>query len=133
SGRELATFIPLVIIAFWIGLYPKPFFQILSTPVNNLVATVRPDYPGLNKHLLAVQPVKPNSEAASPLPETPKGPESQKPATSGDDQKSGVASRRSAEPSPRASLSANISQPSRPAPAAPVTTARATVAPADAK
>ncbi len=38
--------IPLVIIAFWIGLYPKPFFQILSTPVNNLVATVRPDYPG---------------------------------------------------------------------------------------
>ncbi len=41
SGRELATFIPLVIIAFWIGLYPKPFFQILSTPVNNLVATVR--------------------------------------------------------------------------------------------
>ena len=49
SGRELATFIPLVIIAFWIGLYPKPFFQILSTPVNNLVATVRPDYPGLTK------------------------------------------------------------------------------------
>src|SRR5450756_219221 len=47
SGRELATFIPLVIVAFWIGLYPKPFFQILSTPVNNLVATVRPDYPGL--------------------------------------------------------------------------------------
>ncbi|MGA9647149.1 MAG: NADH-quinone oxidoreductase subunit M, partial [Candidatus Korobacteraceae bacterium] len=49
SGRELATFIPLVIVAFWIGLYPKPFFQILATPVNNLVATVRPDYPGLTK------------------------------------------------------------------------------------
>ena len=29
SGRELATFIPLVVLAFWIGLYPKPFFQIL--------------------------------------------------------------------------------------------------------
>ena len=29
SGRELATFIPLVVMAFWIGLYPKPFFQIL--------------------------------------------------------------------------------------------------------
>src|SRR5208283_974390 len=25
SGRELATFIPLVLIAFWIGLYPTPF------------------------------------------------------------------------------------------------------------
>jgi NADH-quinone oxidoreductase subunit M len=61
SGRELATLIPLVIIAFWIGLYPKPFFQILSTPVNNLVATVRPDYPGLNanKPVLATQPVAP--------------------------------------------------------------------------
>jgi len=56
SGRELATLIPLVIIAFWIGLYPKPFFQILSTPVNNLVATVRPDYPGIIKPVLATQP-----------------------------------------------------------------------------
>ncbi len=58
SARELATFIPLVAIAFWIGLYPKPLFQILSTPVNNLVATVRPDYPGLNvnKPVLATQP-----------------------------------------------------------------------------
>jgi NADH-quinone oxidoreductase subunit M len=58
SGRELATFVPLVVIALWIGLYPKPFFQILSTPVNNLVSTVRPDYPGLNvnKPVLATQP-----------------------------------------------------------------------------
>jgi NADH-quinone oxidoreductase subunit M len=72
SGRELVTLVPLVIIAFWIGLYPKPFFQILSTPVNNLVATVRPDYPGLNanKPVLATQPattqpVEPPFRAAS--------------------------------------------------------------------
>jgi hypothetical protein len=60
SPRELATFIPLVAIAFWIGLYPKPFFQILSTPVNNLVVTVRPDYPGLNanKPAEAKQPAR---------------------------------------------------------------------------
>jgi NADH-quinone oxidoreductase subunit M len=58
SPRELATFVPLVLIAFWIGLYPKPLFQILSTPINNLVATVRPDYPGLNKPVLATQPAK---------------------------------------------------------------------------
>ncbi len=45
-----------MILAFWIGLYPKPFFQILSTPVNNLVATVRPDYPGLTKPVVAGQP-----------------------------------------------------------------------------
>ena len=67
SGRELATLIPLVIIAFWIGLYPKPFFQILSTPVNNLVATVRPDYPGLNanKPVLATQPAPEATPAAT--------------------------------------------------------------------
>src|ERR1700760_4460360 len=40
TPREVLTFAPLVIIAFWIGLYPKPFFRILEQPVNNLVATV---------------------------------------------------------------------------------------------
>ena len=70
SGRELATFIPLVAIAFWIGLYPKPFFQILSTPVNNLVATVRPDYPGLNanKPVLATQPTPTLPESPQVVP-----------------------------------------------------------------
>ena len=75
SGRELATFIPLVAIAFWIGLYPKPFFQILSTPVNNLVATVRPDYPGLNanKPVLATQPTPTQSQSRL-MPEPTKAP-----------------------------------------------------------
>ena len=40
TPREVATFVPLLIMAFWIGLFPKPFFQILEQPVNNLVATV---------------------------------------------------------------------------------------------
>jgi NADH-quinone oxidoreductase subunit M len=45
TPREIFTFAPLVICAFWIGLYPKPFFQILEQPVNQIVATVRPGYP----------------------------------------------------------------------------------------
>ena len=80
SGRELATFIPLVAIAFWIGLYPKPFFQILSTPVNNLVATVRPDYPGLNKPVLATQATPTQSESPAVVPQPTNAPETQKPA-----------------------------------------------------
>src|SRR5438270_968345 len=40
TPRELVTFPPLVILAFWIGLYPKPFFQILEQPVNQLVQTI---------------------------------------------------------------------------------------------
>jgi len=45
TPREVATFVPLLIMAFWIGLYPKPFFQILEQPVNHTIAMVRPDYP----------------------------------------------------------------------------------------
>jgi len=45
TPREVATFVPLIIMAFWIGLYPKPFFQILEQPVNHTIAIVRPDYP----------------------------------------------------------------------------------------
>src|ERR1700681_4041593 len=45
TPREVATFVPLLIMAFWIGLYPKPFFQILQQPVNHTIAIVRPDYP----------------------------------------------------------------------------------------
>ena len=47
TPREVLTFAPLLVLAFWIGLYPKPFFEILEQPVNQLVLSVRPDYPGL--------------------------------------------------------------------------------------
>ncbi|MBI3645315.1 MAG: NADH-quinone oxidoreductase subunit M [Acidobacteriales bacterium] len=40
TPRELLTFVPLIIMAFWVGLYPKPFFQILEQPVNQLVQTI---------------------------------------------------------------------------------------------
>jgi NADH-quinone oxidoreductase subunit M len=43
TPREVATFVPLIIMALWIGLYPKPFFQILEQPVNNLAAIVNRD------------------------------------------------------------------------------------------
>ena len=48
--RELAVFAPLIVWAFWIGVYPKPFFEVLRQPVHQLVERVRPDYfmgPGL--------------------------------------------------------------------------------------
>jgi NADH-quinone oxidoreductase subunit M len=40
TPREVLTFAPLLIMAFWIGLYPKPFFKILEQPVNRVVADV---------------------------------------------------------------------------------------------
>jgi NADH-quinone oxidoreductase subunit M len=42
--RELVTLVPLIIMAFWIGLYPAPFFRALDKPVNKIVAKIRPDY-----------------------------------------------------------------------------------------
>ena len=111
SGRELATFVPLVIMAFWIGLYPKPFFQILSTPVNNLVATVRPDYPGLVKPEVAGQPaVNPNPNAPAPLPEPPKAPATQPTPTSGPPTKVGVTESQPPVPVERAAARATKTQ-----------------------
>jgi len=46
TGREVLTFVPLLVLAFWIGLYPKPFFQILDQPVNQIVRDVRAPRPG---------------------------------------------------------------------------------------
>ena len=42
--REWATLVPLIIMAFWIGLYPAPFFRALDKPVTKLVLKVHPDY-----------------------------------------------------------------------------------------
>jgi NADH-quinone oxidoreductase subunit M len=36
TPREIATFVPLIAMALWIGLYPKPFFQILEQPVTQI-------------------------------------------------------------------------------------------------
>ena len=43
NRRELATFIPLIILAFWIGLYPQTFLDYLHDPVNQIVERVRPN------------------------------------------------------------------------------------------
>src|SRR5215471_1084660 len=44
TPREILTFAPLLIMAVWIGVYPKPFFNLLEQPVNQIVQTVRPGY-----------------------------------------------------------------------------------------
>lgn len=40
NWREIATVIPLVIFMFWIGLYPKPFFDILAPAVEKLLSAL---------------------------------------------------------------------------------------------
>src|SRR6266853_443244 len=42
--REYATLVPLVILAFWIGIYPKPFFALIEKPVEKIVEQVNPNF-----------------------------------------------------------------------------------------
>ena len=42
--REWAYMAPLMILALWIGVYPKPFLEYIQGPVNAVVRQVRPDY-----------------------------------------------------------------------------------------
>lgn len=43
SFREMAIFVPLILWAFWIGLYPKPYFDVLQQPVTEIVQRVQPN------------------------------------------------------------------------------------------
>ncbi|HSR47690.1 MAG TPA: NADH-quinone oxidoreductase subunit M [Anaerolineales bacterium] len=39
--REIVTLIPLIILIFWIGLFPAPFFNLMEASVGRLVETVQ--------------------------------------------------------------------------------------------
>src|SRR5713226_1977610 len=60
NAREYATLLPLVALAFWIGIYPKPLFAYLDQPVREIVERVNPGY------------YKTESAAGPPLPAAPK-------------------------------------------------------------
>jgi NADH-quinone oxidoreductase subunit M len=42
--REVLYFAPLVIVAFWIGMYPMPFMKVMEAPVHKLVEQVNPGF-----------------------------------------------------------------------------------------
>jgi NADH-quinone oxidoreductase subunit M len=44
NPREYAVLIPLVALAFWIGIYPKPFFAYIEKPVQRIVQQANPNF-----------------------------------------------------------------------------------------
>jgi NADH-quinone oxidoreductase subunit M len=87
SLREFATFAPLIVLAVWIGLYPKPFLDRIQTSVQHVVLRVSPEYTNAYAEcnptpkpeqlassgagqFLAAAPCGPNGE---PLPQTQTG------------------------------------------------------------
>jgi len=64
--REYAILLPLVFMAFWIGIYPKPFFNYINSPVDKIVHQVNPDYyKSPNQLAVSPQPLPATQPAAS--------------------------------------------------------------------
>ena len=56
SGREWAYMTPLLILALWIGVYPKPFLAFIEQPVNSVVKQIKPEYQIQGTTDVAAQP-----------------------------------------------------------------------------
>ena len=44
NRRELGMMLALIALMVWIGVYPKPLFEIMEKPVDYVVQKVDPDY-----------------------------------------------------------------------------------------
>jgi NADH-quinone oxidoreductase subunit M len=40
NWREIITLVPLIVLIFWIGLYPQPFFNLMAASVDQLVVSL---------------------------------------------------------------------------------------------
>jgi NADH-quinone oxidoreductase subunit M len=69
NARELATLVPLVVLCFVIGIYPKPFLDFLHAPVNQIAATVQPGLYASG----AVQAASPRVERSEAIEVRPAG------------------------------------------------------------
>jgi NADH-quinone oxidoreductase subunit M len=70
--REYACLVPLVLAAFWIGIYPKPFFDYLNPPSKKVVEIVNPGYFSLERvgetAVVVPPPSTPAAEASEGAP-----------------------------------------------------------------
>jgi NADH-quinone oxidoreductase subunit M len=67
NAREIATLVPLVVLCFWIGLYPKPFLAFLHQPVARIAEIIQPDkFDGQVAHAAADPAAEPDADAPDP-------------------------------------------------------------------
>jgi NADH-quinone oxidoreductase subunit M len=65
NHREFATFAPLLILAFWMGLYPAPFLRRLETSVAHIMSRVNKDYAQAYAMALDCGPLSPPATTAA--------------------------------------------------------------------
>jgi NADH-quinone oxidoreductase subunit M len=72
NAREYATLIPLLILCFWIGIYPGPLFKVIERPVQLIVQQVNPGYYGAERAATpAAAPAPTPAEAGVAMPGMP--------------------------------------------------------------
>jgi NADH-quinone oxidoreductase subunit M len=64
NRREFALMIPLVALMIWIGIAPKPFFDVLEQPVEYIVRKVDPQYYAKHPVTYPATPVAEHHEVA---------------------------------------------------------------------
>src|ERR1022692_2684867 len=77
TAREVALFVPLIAWSIWIGIYPKPYFDILRQPVAEIVERVRPGYFGGAVQNAAIPAPKPLQAQRAPRRGSDQSPERQ--------------------------------------------------------
>jgi NADH-quinone oxidoreductase subunit M len=69
NARELATLVPLVVLCFWIGVYPKPFLEFLHTPARRIAAIVQPErFAGQTAKAASADPAPSAAATVAPAP-----------------------------------------------------------------
>jgi len=92
NAREVATFVPLIALAIWIGLYPTPILRRVQSSVGRVVVRVNSVYgpaiakaeadcnrpsapvlePGMPAGLITEAPCTTGPDAPKPAPQTPR-------------------------------------------------------------
>jgi NADH-quinone oxidoreductase subunit M len=63
NGRQIAYMLPLIILMFWIGLYPKPFLERIEPTVEHYVTHMRERH---QAYLRGVEPLSRHAEHLAP-------------------------------------------------------------------
>ncbi|GAB4294104.1 MAG: NADH-quinone oxidoreductase subunit M [Desulfuromonadia bacterium] len=80
NGRELAVILPLVVMIFVMGLYPKPFLDTMAPSIEKMIAVTKSKQITMTSAPAPTAPVTPQGGSAMPLPEGHGGGMTQMPA-----------------------------------------------------